>query len=421
MATYLAAMVATLSCVGTTVWFAFSPQTDRGSLHSAEKLANIIAQSLEFDAEGSPVNLDWPDQLPWLLEALPRDLAYQVSDPSGHVHLKSRDIPHFSGAAETPMSTYSLPINRGKISWIIEAKVSERLVTVIHLDSNRRIGGATLATTLLSAVVLGIVLSLTVKRLLRPLHIASAQAKEIGPRRISQRLTDRNLPSELRPLVQAFNEALSRLESGFRNQQRFLADAAHELKTPLSLLRGQIELNGNLQQDQLLCDIDHMTRQVQQLLLLTEVSETSSFRIEPIQLLPLTQEVINFLRPIAIKRQVHMRITFDNTHTTVVGDRMALFALVKNLLENALHFSPKNGKVELSLQTNSLAVRDQGPGISPNHLPHLFERFWRSPQRRHEGAGLGLSICEEIARSHGWEITVDSPKIGASFTLHWLN
>jgi signal transduction histidine kinase len=96
---------------------------------------------------------------------------------------------------------------------------------------------------------------------------------------------------------------------------------------------------------------------------------------------------------------------------------MALFVLLKNLVENALKFSPPQSTVSINLGMGSLTVRDAGPGIAPEHLPLVFERFWRNPDRRHEGAGLGLAICNEIAVSHGWTLTVRTLEPGTEFTL----
>jgi signal transduction histidine kinase len=372
---------------------------------------------LVFDTQGRLLRLDWQDELQWLPEALPQDLSYQVSDSSGRVQLQSAPPPNPMGVPPLQLYSHTLQVTRAGNTWTIQARVSDRLVALIHLGAERRIGGAALATAALSVLLLGAVLLLTVQRLLRPLRETSAQAMQIGPQQLSRRFDEQHLPSELKPLVQAFNQALARLEDGFRNQQRFLENAAHELKTPLALLRGQIELGNEGNTEQLLGDVDHLARQVQQLLVLAEVSERSNYQPASVHLLPLAQEVIRFLAPLATKRKVRLNLLFEDANTMVHGDRMALFVLLKNLLENALNFSPADGTVSLMLRKHSLVVRDEGPGIDPAHLPHLFERFWRNPERRHEGAGLGLAICEEIALAHGWRLAARSLSPGAEFEL----
>ena len=114
-----------------------------------------------------------------------------------------------------------------------------------------------------------------------------------------------------------------------------------------------------------------------------------------------------------------MILNFDDSRAYTKGDRMALFVLLKNLLENAVKFSPQDSTVTINLGIGSLTVCDAGPGIAHDHLPLVFERFWRSPERRHEGAGLGLAICKEIAVSHGWQLSVRTLEPGTEFSLHF--
>jgi len=417
LASYLLAWVLTVALVGAVLWLMLQVQSSDKSSHSAERIAHVVADTLVFDAQGRLLGLDWQDELQWLPAALPEDLSYQVSDSSGHVHLQSPSPKNPEGSPGLQLYSHTLQVTRAGNTWTIQASVSDRLVALIHLGAERRIGGTALATAALSVVLLGAVLLLTVQRLLRPLRETSAQAMQIEPQQLSRRLDEQHLPTELKPLVQAFNQALARLEDGFRNQQRFLENAAHELKTPLALLRGQIELGGSEHTYQLLSDVDHLARQVQQLLVLAEVSERSNYKAQAVHLLPLAQEVIRFLSPLATKHRVRLNMLFEDASTMVHGDRMALFALLKNLLENALNFAPADSTVSLLLRKHSLVVRDEGPGIDPAHLPHLFERFWRNPERRNEGAGLGLAICQEIALAHEWRLEARSLSPGAEFEL----
>lgn len=417
LASYLLAWVLTVALVGAVLWLVLQFQAGDRARHSAERITHVLADMLVFDTQGRLLRLDWQDELQWLPEALPQDLSYQVSDSSGRVQLQSAPPPNPMVVPRLPLYSHTLQVTRAGNTWTIQARVSDRLVALIHLGAERRIGGAALATAALSVLLLGAVLLLTVQRLLRPLRETSAQATQIGPQQLSRRLDEQHLPSELKPLVQAFNQALARLEDGFRNQQRFLENAAHELKTPLALLRGQIELGSEGNTEQLLGDVDHLARQVQQLLVLAEVSERSNYQPASVHLLPLAQEVIRFLAPLAAKHKVRLNLLFEDASTMVHGDRMALFVLLKNLLENALNFSPAESTVSLMLRKHALVVRDEGPGIDPAHLPHLFERFWRNPERRHEGAGLGLAICEEIALAHGWRLAARSHSPGAEFEL----
>lgn len=414
LATYLVAWLLTLGVLGASFWILLNNM----EAEKAQEAAQAISKAIVFDAQGTPERIDLKDDFTWLLEAMPMDLRYQVTDVADRVYIASPAVAPASGSAQPQMYEQSVDLDHEGTTWKVTVGISHRLISLITAHSKRHVETASLTTVGLSILLLGLVCVFTVRRLLHPLRQASHQAMQIGPQSLASRLDEKKLPSEMLPLVHAFNQALDRLETGFRNQQRFLADAAHELKTPLALLRGQIEMGGGAgQTEQLLGDVDHLARQVQQLLLLSEVSDASSFKPETIHLLRLTQEVIGFLKPLAEKRGIQVNLHFDDSRALTKGDRMALFMLLKNLLENALKFSPQDSTVTVTLGINSITVRDAGPGIAPEHLPRLFERFWRAPDSHHEGAGLGLAICQEIARSHGWRLAPRSLDPGAEFTL----
>ena len=417
MVSYLLAWGLTAALVGTAMWLVLQFHPINSSLRNAQRLTQLLGDSLVFDAQGHPQRIDGIEQLGWLSSSHPEDFWYQISDRQGRVFLSS--VPAAQALPEPPsqVDSHTLLLDHAGQTREVHAKVSQRLIDLMHLSTDRHLGGVALATAGVSILLLGAVLMVAVQRLLQPLRQASAQAMQINPQQLTVRLQENDLPSELQPLVRAFNQVLDRLETGFRNQQRFMANAAHELKTPLALLRGQIELGGADQTEQLLADVDQLTRQVQQLLLLAEVSEHSNFKSEAIPLMPLACEVLAYLEPMAKQRTVRLDIRYQDASTLVKGDRMALFALLKNLVENALNFAPPHSTVLLALNERSLEVIDEGPGIDPSHLAHVFERFWRHPDRRSHGAGLGLAICQEIAKAHQWQLTASPQQPGAHFRL----
>jgi signal transduction histidine kinase len=129
------------------------------------------------------------------------------------------------------------------------------------------------------------------------------------------------------------------------------------------------------------------------------------------------EDVADYLRRLAERREVYVDTHSAPGAPVLQADRGALFMLLKNLLENAIQHSPVGGIVAVTMDTDHLCVRDEGPGIAAGELPKLFKRFWRGPMRRNEGAGLGLSICAEIAAAHEWELTARSTERGAEFIL----
>jgi signal transduction histidine kinase len=222
------------------------------------------------------------------------------------------------------------------------------------------------------------------------------------------------------PLIDAFNLALERLEQGYRTQQQFLAAAAHELKTPLALMRGQVELEGTADRPTLLADIDVMARQVQQLLNLAEVSEAGNYQFESIDVVDVAMQTVSFMSRMADRKLVHLDLKVPADELRWQGDKSALFTLLKNLLENAIQHSPAGGIVTVSLEVGGLTVHNEGAGIAADHMPLVFERFWRAhgqDDSQHRGVGLGLSICWEIALAHGWQLRVCDVPSGAMFRL----
>jgi len=170
-------------------------------------------------------------------------------------------------------------------------------------------------------------------------------------------------------------------------------------------MRAEIELiPPDKRSTSLLQDVDRMARQVQQLLLLAEVSESQNFRFESVDPRPAIQEVFDYMGRVADRKSVHLGLRIDDDLRQWRVDRGALFTLLKNLLENAVQHSPVGGVVALSVTSSGFSIVDEGTGVPVDHLPRLFDRFWRGPERRDQGAGLGLAICREIALAHGWTL-----------------
>jgi signal transduction histidine kinase len=258
----------------------------------------------------------------------------------------------------------------------------------------------------------------------RPLRSASNEASDISPANLGARLSLKQMPSEILPLIVAFNAVLARLEAGFRLQQSFLETTAHELQTPLTLLRAQVEMahqTGQIEPELLLGDLDTMSRRVRQLLHLAEVSEPQNYQPTQLDVANIAEDARQYLVERAHSAQVDTVIEgaaltgFEKTK--VWGDEAALFMLLKNLIENAIKASPPLSVVTVEVATDYISVSDEGAGISAEHLPHIFERFWRAPHSREQGAGLGLSICQEIAAAHGWHLYVDMHVLHTRFVV----
>ncbi|XBS69040.1 ATP-binding protein [Acerihabitans sp. KWT182] len=273
---------------------------------------------------------------------------------------------------------------------------------------------------LITTILFSLTFPFTVRRVLRPVRVASDAAASITPANLKTRLSYTGVPSEIRPLLVAFNDALARLENGFKVQQEFLASAAHELQTPLTLIRGQIELQPAFEDKALLFfEIDLMARHVRQLLHLAEVSEAQNYQFAAVDSVDVAQDVVEYLARKADKGRVKLRVEAPDALPALTADRSALFILLKNIIENAINVTPPSGVVNVFISDSAIEVQDSGPGIKPEYLPFLFERFWRAPDAAHEGAGLGLAICKEIAVAHHWRLSVKPSAPGTRFIV-WL-
>ena len=386
-----------------------------------EGMAQHVIAGMAFDANGRPSGVTLPPKLQQVFAALPNDFFFQVLDSEGNVLVSSNGshAPAIVGGASPASllgksrSTFAgLP--RGMI--VMQGQRNGNPYFVLHSRSDRfeemllanDIGNerfATLMTLGISMAVVAAVIFATMSRTLRQLRNISSAASRIDHVNLQSRLATEGVPRELTPLIDSFNGALERLETGFRIQQEFLATAAHELKTPLALVRGEIELRGAANKARILSDLDQMNRQVHQLLHLAEVSDISNLTLSAIDPCLVVQDVAAFMERLALERHVAIRIDCPAQPVTIAADGSALFVLVRNLVENAVHHAPGQSVIAVCVTAGGIDVRDDGPGIPHADLPFLFKRFWRGAHRRDDGAGLGLSICSEIARGHGWRLT----------------
>jgi len=401
-----------------------------------DELAKQMAGKVRFDARGAPTGFEPDEDSPhWGFDSLTSEAAYRVLDETGKTALLSRAGAAFWPAERTPprlargrfdfayegVSMYGAtePFEHAGRTWYLQVGVSTRLMALLYRVALPLVVAGVTVFSLVLLLAFGLCAYITLRLTLKPLQQVSDSAAAISPRSLHARLSTEAVPSEIAPLVASFNAALQRLERGYRVQQEFLGSAAHELKTPLALIRAQIELGegGDQERAALLSDVEYMTRQVQQLLLLAEASETLNYSFSVVRVQEIAEEVVAYLRRMAEAVGVSVEVVTQEPDVQWLADRGALFTLLKNLLENAIQHAPAGTPVLLEIQVDSLSVRDRGPGVTDAQLPLLFERFWRAPDRRDHGAGLGLSICQEIALAHGWQLRAEPATPGLRFQL----
>jgi len=274
-------------------------------------------------------------------------------------------------------------------------------------------------------------------RALRPVQVITRTARQIGETDLSQRL-NLNSRDELGELAATFDQMLERLQAAFNRQRQFTADASHELRTPLTIVgleTGHALANRRTTQDYertlrvIQSENDYMAHLVNDLLTLARMDAgQTGLKLEDVDLSDVTLEAVERLAPLAARKKVTLQ-TGELPELPMKGDRQQLLQMISNLVENAIKYSTGD-QAQVHVETGRrenlawLQVADNGPGIPAEHLPYLFERFYRVDKARARdvsegeqasgeegdsaGSGLGLAIVQWIAKAHGGQVTVHS-------------
>jgi len=272
------------------------------------------------------------------------------------------------------------------------------------------------------------------RRTLSPVERMARRAREINAERLGARIDVENPADELGLLAKAFNETLARLERSFEQLKRFTSDASHELRTPLTAIRSVGEIG--IQQDgdrdhyrevigSMLEETERLSRLVENLLTISR-ADSGQIRLEQatVPLMPLVQEASSLLDVLAEERGQTVSIDGDDS-IHVEADGVILRQVVINLLDNAIKYSPQGGHISVRVVRSDpgsacVEVEDCGPGIPPEHLDKVFDRFYRIDEARSReagGAGLGLALAKWGAEAHGGRLELDSTRTGCIFRL----
>ena len=309
----------------------------------------------------------------------------------------------------------------------LERVVNSRTLTKLRNYSFGALGVLFVASLGVGWVVAG--------RVLRPIGRITSVARDIQATDLSRRIELPGPDDELKQLADTFDAMLARLDAAFAAQRQFVADASHELRNPLAIIRTNVDVAladpradpEDLRHTMVVVKraSDRMARLVDDLLALARRQEPI-LEHEPVDLGAAVAEASDdFVVPAAARNIVLDRAIAPGV--VVTGDRDALKRAVANLLENAVRLAPPGSRIRLATGSEDdqawIAVADEGPGIAPEDQPHVFDRFWRADKARSRadgGTGLGLAIVRQIAESHGGHIRLQSKVgVGSSFVI-WL-
>jgi len=263
------------------------------------------------------------------------------------------------------------------------------------------------------------------RRALAPVDAIVGTARQIGGTNLDSRLKQLHTGDELERLSNTLNEMLDRIEGAFRRVTQFTADASHELRTPVSLIRTEAELALRRSRDgeqykeslqHILREAERTTALIEELLTLARAdSGSESLKMHPLNVRDALRDVAEGWRPVATMCNLEFRDKLEVGELFVIGDETALRRVVNILLDNAFKFTAAPGIVDLSLKQKDdkvvITVRDSGVGIAPEEQGKIFERFYRVDKvrsRETQGAGLGLSIAQWIVQQHGGTLRVES-------------
>lgn len=450
---YIFILGCTLVLFSSLVYYQMSRSLYKSVDHKILTISEVIASSISPNSRS--VFADLEKKLVKEVGRQPTAKFIQLLDRSGNIGGKSLNLKN----KRLPVSFKALQnASKGVISYETKEVFGEPLRIITYpvkrpgTDVRSIVQVATslaevkdtlnkLVLILVSVVPLALIIAsiggtFLANKVLKPINEINRITREITSKNLELRVPEPATHDELGKLVETINGMIERLEKSFKQVQQFTADASHELKTPLTILKGEAELALRKERQpeeyrqylhSSLEEINRLTRLVQDLLVLSR-ADTGRLTLhkEPLDLAALVDSCCEQCR--FLREGQNIRVIFKHqTGVRVLGDKYRLKQMFYNLVENAIKYSEGGGKVEVLTVHNgkyaNVLIKDEGVGIDEKDIPYIFDRFYRVDKSRSRdagGTGLGLSICKWIAEAHSGKITVEStPGIGSCFTV-WL-
>jgi two-component system, OmpR family, sensor kinase len=400
--------------------------TFRVSMSKADTLFDYHMQQMALALRDSAIQ-----QTEWYSagneQAANFDFVVQVWTDDGARVYQSRSYRMLPARGKLGYSNVTL----GNGEWRIYAvHDNTRVIQVAQKMETRRARAASLAANsvwpilLVSLLLIGAVwwvVTVALAPLNRIGHdLAHRNADSLDP------VSDAGVPKEVSRLLKELNSLLRRMAQALQSQQRFVADAAHELRSPLTALKLQVQTLARARDEQACAQaivrlsggVDRASRMVEQLLSLARQDPLADAGVRhDVALSACVESAVGDIMPLASARAIDIECDCV-TPVSVRGDEDGLRILVRNLLDNAVRYTPENGKVRIALSTGAgagsavLTVEDSGPGIPPESRSRVFDRFYRLSGTEPTGTGLGLAIVKAAAERHGAVITLDASSLG---------
>ena len=345
---------------------------------------------------------------PELVDALTS--AIRINSPHTHFVLPGDPKSTPMGYAEpqrTPFGTLQIAVYGQKFRWddIIYSSMDDLRWSAVHI---------------FSVIVVSIATAwFAVRRGLAPLRAVSREAAHIDMASLDQRLSIGSLPAEVAPLVTAMNAALARLDASAMRLRRYTANAAHELRTPLAIMRARLDdAEEPTFRTDLMRDVSQLQAIVEQMLIAARLTENQVALDQEINLVKAIRQVVSRHLPLAVKCDRAIEFEAVDSPVVVRGNQRAIECAVANIVDNALRAEPVGGTVLVRIRHNAvIEVIDHGEGVDISDSEMIFEPFWRKSEAA-PGTGLGLAITKELVEKHHGRLWVEAtPGGGATFKL----
>ena len=417
------------------IWIMMMIATYFTTRHEIEEVFDAqLAQSMHVlhdlvqhevkEHELSGLNIDVPDSFQF--HPYEKKVAFQVWNNETLV-LRSASAPEHP---MTHLSGYSDNIIEGQ-KWRLLSRSDEQQSMKLIVGERYEIRNELISEILLhvswpillSLPFLAFLIRLGINRGLVPLIRVADDVSRRSPQLLSP-ISIYKVPEEIHPLISSLNQLLARLDEAFESERRFTANAAHELRTPLAALKAQAQVamkaNDDQQRlkalEQIVRGVDRATHLVEQLLTLARLDPDSvSSKHLPVNLNTTVETICSELAPQAVNKKIELEYSANNENV-VMGLSTALSILARNLVDNAIRYTPEGGNINVSIVKSNnnviLNVTDNGPGIPASERPRVLDRFYRIVGTDETGSGLGLSIVKRIAELHGATLEISQPETG---------
>ncbi|MDF1646959.1 MAG: ATP-binding protein [Legionellaceae bacterium] len=389
---------------------------------------NTIQNSLQkipkkMQAYLPSLNSDQPS-----MEEYVNRFSFQIWSREGKKILHSPNAPTLLPKnIQTGFSSTYIDNQQWRIFSTINEASGSHLILAERYDTRnelgRRIAQDDLYIMLLTFPLSGLLIWIIIGRGLASINKVTREVAHRAPSHLEP-VSLKSAPDEIKPMIDELNNLFFRLQEGFEREKRFAADAAHELRTPLAAIKTQAQIalktpdvkEKNTALKKLIASVNRTTHIVQQLLIMSRLmpDTPSPDGFESVSLSDITRDMLTMLAPKAIEKHIELEFHTDKKTPSIQGNYTALCILIRNLVDNAIRYTPSEGCITVSVQPQNnramFEICDNGPGIPEALQARVFERFFRVIGNKSDGSGLGLAIVKQIAALHHAHIELDKPQ-----------